>query len=34
METVARLLEKYGPNTSVCVLPEGPLTIPYVASVD
>jgi len=30
-ETVARLLEKYGPQASICVLPEGPQTIPYLA---
>jgi lactate racemase len=28
--TVARLLDQYGPDASVCVLPEGPQTIPYV----
>lgn len=32
--TVARLLEKYGPDASICVLPEGPQTIPYVAGVE
>jgi nickel-dependent lactate racemase len=31
-ETLAELLEKYGPEASICVLPEGPQTIPYVAS--
>lgn len=30
-ETLAELLEKYGPEATVCVLPEGPQTIPYVA---
>ena len=30
-ETLARLLEKYGPQATVCVLPEGPQTVPYVA---
>ena len=28
--TVAKLLRKYGPGATVCVLPEGPQTIPYV----
>jgi hypothetical protein len=30
-DTLARLLEKYGPRATVCVLPEGPQTVPYVA---
>lgn len=30
-ETVAALLERYGPEARICVLPEGPMTIPYVA---
>lgn len=29
-ETLAQLLEKYGPEATICVLPEGPQTIPYV----
>ena len=29
-KTVATLLEKYGSDASICVLPDGPLTIPYV----
>ena len=29
-ETVAALLERYGPDATICVLPEGPMTIPYV----
>ncbi|MGB9594277.1 MAG: hypothetical protein ACPL7R_09085, partial [Anaerolineae bacterium] len=29
--TVARLLERYGPDATICVLPEGPMTIPYVS---
>ena len=29
-ETVARLLERYGPQASICVLPEGPQTIPVL----
>lgn len=29
--TVARLLERYGPEAAICVLPEGPMTIPYVS---
>lgn len=28
--TVARLLEEHGPGARLCVLPEGPQTIPYV----
>jgi lactate racemase len=31
-ETVAALLEKYGPDATICVMPEGPQTIPYVAA--
>jgi nickel-dependent lactate racemase len=30
-ETVAALLEKYGPEAAVALLPEGPQTIPYLA---
>jgi nickel-dependent lactate racemase len=30
-ETVEALLGKYGPDARICVLPEGPQTIPYVA---
>jgi nickel-dependent lactate racemase len=30
--TVSELLKKYGPQASICVLPEGPQTIPYVKS--
>jgi len=30
--TVERLLESYGRNASICVLPDGPQTIPYIAS--
>jgi nickel-dependent lactate racemase len=30
-ETVAQLLERYGPDATICVLPEGPQTVPYVA---
>jgi nickel-dependent lactate racemase len=29
-ETVDRLITKYGSDTKICVLPEGPQTIPYV----
>jgi len=28
--TLAGLLERYGPDATICVLPEGPMTIPYV----
>jgi nickel-dependent lactate racemase len=30
-ETVAQLVERYGPQATICVLPEGPMTIPYLA---
>ena len=30
-ETIEELLHKYGRNASICVLPEGPQTIPYVS---
>ena len=30
-ETVALLTERYGPDATICVLPEGPMTIPYLA---
>jgi nickel-dependent lactate racemase len=29
-DTVAELLDRYGPQGSICLLPEGPQTIPYV----
>lgn len=29
-ETVAMLLRKYGPQAQICVLPEGPQTIPFI----
>jgi nickel-dependent lactate racemase len=29
-DTVAELVQRYGPDASICVLPEGPMTIPYV----
>jgi nickel-dependent lactate racemase len=29
-ETVAQLMERYGPDATICVLPEGPMTIPYI----
>jgi len=28
--TVAKLLQKHGPDAAICVLPEGPQTIPYL----
>jgi nickel-dependent lactate racemase len=31
-DTVSELRKRYGPRATICVLPEGPLTIPYVAS--
>ena len=30
-ETIEDLLRKYGRDASICVLPEGPQTIPYVS---
>ncbi len=30
-ETVAGLLPRYGPDATICVLPEGPQTIPYLS---
>jgi nickel-dependent lactate racemase len=30
-DTVSSLLERYGPEATICVLPEGPMTIPFVA---
>ncbi|HXI16145.1 MAG TPA: hypothetical protein VNM48_07225, partial [Chloroflexota bacterium] len=29
--TVERLLADYGPDATLCVLPQGPQTIPYLA---
>jgi len=29
-KTVLQLLEKYGDNANICILPEGPQTVPYV----
>ena len=31
-DTVARLVNEYGPQARICVLPEGPQTIPYIDS--
>ena len=31
-DTLAGLLDRYGPDVTVCALPEGPQTIPYVAT--
>jgi nickel-dependent lactate racemase len=31
-DTVTELVGKYGPQASICVLPEGPQTIPYIQS--
>lgn len=31
--TLARLLERYGPDARIAVLPEGPQTVPFVADV-
>ena len=30
-DTLTQLLRRYGPSASICVLPEGPQTIPYLA---
>ena len=30
-ETLAQLLQRYGPDATICVLPEGPQTVPYIA---
>ena len=30
--TLAELLDRYGPDSRVAVLPEGPQTVPYVAA--
>jgi nickel-dependent lactate racemase len=30
-QTVSELLRRYGPTARICVLPEGPQTIPYIA---
>ncbi|MCJ7622629.1 MAG: nickel-dependent lactate racemase, partial [Anaerolineaceae bacterium] len=32
-ETIRMLLDKYGQNARICVLPEGPQTVPYVVQV-
>lgn len=29
-DKVAELLQRYGPEATICVLPEGPMTIPYI----
>jgi len=29
--TLAQLVKKYGPSARICVLPEGPVTIPYIS---
>ncbi len=33
-DTLAELLNRYGPNATVCVLPEGPQTVPFVIDSD
>jgi nickel-dependent lactate racemase len=30
-DTVDELLQKYGRDASICILPEGPQTIPYLS---
>jgi len=32
-DTIEKLLHKYGKDVSICVLPEGPQTIPYISAV-
>ena len=32
-DTIEKLLHKYGKDASICVLPEGPQTIPYISAV-
>jgi lactate racemase len=29
-KTISELMEKYGPEARICVIPEGPQTIPYI----
>jgi nickel-dependent lactate racemase len=31
-ETIEKLMEEYGPDATICVLPQGPQTVPYVAA--
>jgi nickel-dependent lactate racemase len=31
-DTLAELLDRYGPDATICVLPEGPQTVPYVTT--
>jgi nickel-dependent lactate racemase len=31
-DTLAELMRRYGPQASICILPEGPQTIPYVSA--
>jgi hypothetical protein len=31
-DTIVDLLKKYSRGASICVMPEGPQTIPYIAS--
>ncbi len=30
-DTLAELMRRYGPQASICILPEGPQTIPYIS---
>ena len=30
--TLTELMSRYGPQASICILPEGPQTIPYVSA--
>jgi nickel-dependent lactate racemase len=31
-DTLAELVGRYGPRASICILPEGPQTIPYISA--
>jgi hypothetical protein len=31
-ETVKKLMQKYNDNARMCILPEGPQTVPYLAT--
>jgi hypothetical protein len=31
-DTLVELMRRYGPQASICILPEGPQTIPYVSA--
>jgi nickel-dependent lactate racemase len=33
-DTLAALMARYGPDASICVLPEGPMTVPTLSKID